>query len=112
MPAHEPDTDELLDRSAAGDGAARQSLLERHRPRLTRMVAVRLDRRLAARLDPSDVVQEALAEAAARLSAYLRERPATCDFFRLWRHRGEQLFAVVVLECGISAPPAPAPRRA
>ena len=36
------------------------------------MVAVRLDRRLAARVDPSDVVQEALAEADRRLDDYLR----------------------------------------
>jgi RNA polymerase sigma-70 factor (ECF subfamily) len=39
------------------------------------MVAMRLDRRLAPRLDPSDVVQEALADAAERLSDYLRDRP-------------------------------------
>jgi RNA polymerase sigma-70 factor (ECF subfamily) len=73
--SREPDTDELLDRTAAGDRVARGELLERHRQKLKRMVAVRLDRRLAARLDPSDVVQEALAEAARRLDDYLRERP-------------------------------------
>jgi RNA polymerase sigma-70 factor (ECF subfamily) len=39
------------------------------------MVAFRLDRRMAARVDPSDVVQEALADAARKLSAYLRDRP-------------------------------------
>ncbi len=39
------------------------------------MVAVRFDPRLAARVDPSDVVQETLAEAAAGLDRYLRERP-------------------------------------
>jgi RNA polymerase sigma-70 factor (ECF subfamily) len=39
------------------------------------MVAVRLDRRIAARVDPSDIVQEALADAARRLDDYLRERP-------------------------------------
>jgi RNA polymerase sigma-70 factor (ECF subfamily) len=70
-----PDTEQLLDRAAGGDEAARELLLERHRQKLKRMVAVRLDRRLAARLDPSDVVQEALADAARRLDAYLRERP-------------------------------------
>jgi hypothetical protein len=32
------------------------------------MVAVRLDRRVAARVDPSDVVQEALPEAALKVS--------------------------------------------
>jgi RNA polymerase sigma-70 factor (ECF subfamily) len=71
----EPDTDALLTAASQGDGPARGQLLERHRPRLRRMVAVRLDRRLAARLDPSDVVQETLAEAARRLDDYLRDPP-------------------------------------
>jgi RNA polymerase sigma-70 factor (ECF subfamily) len=39
------------------------------------MIAVRLDRRIAARVDPSDVLQETLAEAAVSLSDYLRRRP-------------------------------------
>jgi RNA polymerase sigma-70 factor (ECF subfamily) len=39
------------------------------------MVACRLDRRLAPRVDPSDVVQEVLAEASRKLDRYLRERP-------------------------------------
>ena len=67
--------DELLERAARGDPAARDALLGWHRDRLRRMVAVRLDRRLAARVDPSDVVQEALADACRQLSHYLRERP-------------------------------------
>jgi len=63
MPTAGPDTDLLFERAAAGDGAARQRLLTRHRKRLERMVTFRLDRRLAACVDPSDVVQEALARA-------------------------------------------------
>ena len=70
-----PDTEQLLEQARQGDGGARQQLLARHRERLRRMVRVHLDRRLAARVDPSDVVQEALAEAAGKLSDYLRERP-------------------------------------
>ena len=70
-----PDTQELLERSVRGDAAARQQLLARHRARLRRMVAVRLDPRLGARVDPSDVVQEALADAAVHLDDYLRDRP-------------------------------------
>src|SRR5271166_4336869 len=69
------ETDALLERAGRGDAQARQRLLERHRSRLKRMVAVRMDRRLAARLDPSDVVQEALADAARDLPEYLQSRP-------------------------------------
>src|SRR5262245_11737749 len=69
------DTDELLDLAASGDSAARQRLLTKHRDRLRKMVAYHLDRRLAARVDPSDVVQEALAKAAVELSDYLMRRP-------------------------------------
>ncbi|GAC1473848.1 MAG: hypothetical protein NVSMB9_23170 [Isosphaeraceae bacterium] len=71
----ETGTDVLLRRAALGDGQARQALLERHRGRLRRMVALRIDRRLNARIDPSDVVQEALAEAGQRLDGYLARPP-------------------------------------
>jgi RNA polymerase sigma-70 factor, ECF subfamily len=70
-----PDTDQLLASASQGDVTARNRLLERHRPRLKRMVGVRLDHRLAARVDPSDVVQEAMLEAAAQMDGYLRDRP-------------------------------------
>jgi RNA polymerase sigma-70 factor (ECF subfamily) len=69
------DTPELLERSLRGEVAARQELLIRHHGRLRRMVAMRLDQRLSARVDPSDVVQEALADAAQHLDDYLRHRP-------------------------------------
>src|SRR5262245_51694114 len=84
MTTHPPDTEELLRRAAAGDEPARQALLARHRDRLRRMVAVRLDPRLAARVDPSDVVQEALLDAAGRLDDYLRARPVA---FYPWLRR-------------------------
>jgi RNA polymerase sigma-70 factor (ECF subfamily) len=69
------ETERLIEQTRRGDAAAEQQLLTRHRERLRRMVAVRLDRRLAARVDPSDVVQEALAEAARKLPEYLRQQP-------------------------------------
>src|SRR6516164_4096210 len=69
------DTDELVEQARGGDREARQQLLVRHRDRLRQMVALRMDRRLRARVDPSDVVQEALADAAQELSDYLRHRP-------------------------------------
>src|SRR5262249_29330292 len=64
--------DELILRAAGGDGEAREVLLDRHRERLRQMIALRLDRRLAARVDPSDIVQESLADADRDLSDYLR----------------------------------------
>src|SRR6516162_696000 len=70
-----PNTEQLIEQASRGDAAAREQLLVRHRDRLRRMVQVRMDRRLAARIDPSDVVQEALADAAGKLSDYLRRRP-------------------------------------
>ena len=77
MAASQSDSDDfnLLRAAANGDDDARQRLLARHRTRLRQMVAVYLDHRLAARVDASDVVQEALADAAQGLSGYLRERP-------------------------------------
>ena len=60
------ETDALLRQAAAGDRESWGALLSRHRDRLVRMVALRLDDRLAGRLDPSDVIQEAYLEASAR----------------------------------------------
>jgi RNA polymerase sigma-70 factor (ECF subfamily) len=72
--SHEPDTGELIRRAARGDREAVDGLLARHRDRLRRMVAIRMDKRLAARVDPSDVVQEALAEASQKLPDYLQQQ--------------------------------------
>ena len=57
----------------AGDKGALNSLFDRYRDRLRRMVEIRLDTRLQARLDASDVVQEAYVEVAGRLEEYLRD---------------------------------------
>src|SRR5262249_19416648 len=57
------------------------AILEQHRPRLRRMVALRLDPRLHGRIDPSDVIQETYVEACARLAEYLQN--PTMPFF-LW----------------------------
>jgi RNA polymerase sigma-70 factor, ECF subfamily len=78
------DTDRIIERAAVGDRSARQELLVRHRGRLRQMVALRIDRRIAARVDPSDVVQDALADAARSLSDYLRNRPI--PFYPWLRH--------------------------
>jgi RNA polymerase sigma-70 factor, ECF subfamily len=64
---------DLIERARGGDRAALNALLGRHRDRLRRMVEIRLDTRLQARLDASDVVQEAYVEVAGRLEEYLRD---------------------------------------
>jgi RNA polymerase sigma-70 factor (ECF subfamily) len=75
------ETGRLLERAASGDRASLGALLMAHRARLRRMVAVRLDPRLQGRIDPSDVIQEAFAEAADRFGEYLSHPDAP---FFLW----------------------------
>jgi len=64
-----------------GDDLDLDALFAEHRPRLARMVGVRLEPGLRQRLDVDDVVQEVYAEATARLPKYV-EAPAM-PFF-LW----------------------------
>lgn len=82
---HEPDPDSgetlrLLERIRAGSPAF-DALFERHRGLLRQAVALRFDPVLRARVDPSDVVQEAHMEAFRRLPDYLARQPMP---FRLW----------------------------
>jgi hypothetical protein len=56
-----------LERAARCDQPARWGLLDRHLARLRRMVEVRIDSSLTPRIDPSDVIQESPATAAACL---------------------------------------------
>jgi RNA polymerase sigma-70 factor (ECF subfamily) len=75
------ETDRLLQRAAQGATQEWGVLLERHRKRLRRMVALRFDQRLQGRIDASDVIQEAFLEASARLPEYLQQ--PSMPFF-LW----------------------------
>ncbi len=77
MVPQDADTEALLDKARGGSQSAVEQLLARHRDRLRQMVAVRIDDRLSARIDPSDVVQETLSVAYKRLSSYLREPAIT-----------------------------------
>src|SRR5438132_970296 len=54
------ETRDLLARAKAGDAAAVDDLLARHREPLRRAVDLRIDPALARRLDASDIVQEVL----------------------------------------------------
>lgn len=75
------DEPDLLRRAAEGDEEALRALFERYRERLKRMVRLRLSRRLAGRIDDSDVVQEAYVDVSRRLDEYLKA-PSTSFF--LW----------------------------
>ena len=79
----DPEPDDLLSRASTGDKEALRLLFDGHRERLKRMVVLRLDPRLSARIDPSDVVQEALIDASKKLNDYVRDRPLP---FYPWLH--------------------------
>jgi len=59
----------------AEGGTALADLFVEHRDRLRHMVEVRLNRRVAGRVDPSDVLQETFIEASCRLGDYLDDPP-------------------------------------
>ncbi|MEZ6053784.1 MAG: sigma-70 family RNA polymerase sigma factor [Planctomycetaceae bacterium] len=74
-------TQRLLVDVGEGDDAAVNELIERHRGAIRRMVAARMDRGMAGRVDASDIVQEALIEAHRRLADYLNDGSMP---FHLW----------------------------
>jgi RNA polymerase sigma-70 factor (ECF subfamily) len=83
----------LVERFKAGDVGAAGEIFTRHRQRLRRMVEMRLDHRLQARIDPSDVIQEAFTEVVARFDKYLAD-PKLPLFLWLRLVVGERLMKV------------------
>ena len=69
------DTDNLLDRVQRGDSRATDQLFGKYRERLRCLVSIRLDQRVAARVDASDVIQDTFAKAAKRIEEYAEDRP-------------------------------------
>ena len=90
MANNSAETTRLLEQARAGDQEALNALLARHRPRLRRMVELRLDRRLQARIDASDVIQEAYVEVVTRLNEYF-SKPSYPLFLWLRLIVGERL---------------------
>jgi RNA polymerase sigma-70 factor (ECF subfamily) len=66
-------TAELLDRISCGGAEAVGELFELFRDRLWRMLVVRLDRRLASRVSPDDVLQESFLDVSRRIGEYLAD---------------------------------------
>lgn len=74
-------TQDLLLQIEEGDEDAVNRLIQRHRDAVRRMVAMRLDRGIAQRVDASDVVQDVMLEATRRMRDYLANPQMP---FHLW----------------------------
>lgn len=72
---------QLLQSAADGNQPALGELLDRYRTRLRHMVRLRMDRRVRARVDASDVIQDTFAEASRRLDDYMKNPSVT---FFVW----------------------------
>ena len=68
------ETGVIRDRLLAGDRQALAELFDQHRERLWRIVYFRLDNRMAGRVDPDDVLQDAFLDASLRLSHYSEQK--------------------------------------
>ena len=90
--ADSDETRRLLGQAQAGDRRAFEELFARHHDYLHRVIALRLDPRMRARLDASDVVQDTQLEAFRRLSDYCRRRPMP---FRLWLRKTAQELSLI-----------------
>jgi RNA polymerase sigma-70 factor, ECF subfamily len=88
---HTPgDPTDPIEQLRGGDRQALAALFERYRDRLRRMVELRIDARLRARLDASDVLQEAFLDVAHDLDAYLAD-PKLPPLLWLRLHVGRRL---------------------
>jgi RNA polymerase sigma-70 factor (ECF subfamily) len=74
-------TTRLIEQVIGGDDRAWETLLNQHRERLRRMIALRLHDSLQGRVDPSDIIQEASLDAVRRLPEYVRNPEVS---FFLW----------------------------
>ena len=100
--SQDPGEHELIRRAGEGDTAGLEGLLERYRPRLRRMIKLRLDRRLQGRVDPSDVIQEAYVEVSRGLADYLHN-PSLPFFLWLRLVTGQKLALVHRQHLGVQA---------
>jgi RNA polymerase sigma-70 factor (ECF subfamily) len=75
------ETQDLLARAAAGDRRAFDRLLARHRSGLKQFIELRMDRKMQARIDPSDIVQNTQLEVFRRLPEFVKRRAMP---FHVW----------------------------
>jgi RNA polymerase sigma-70 factor (ECF subfamily) len=81
IPADSADTQKLLAQVRAGDPQAFERLFAQYRQELRQFIELRLDPRMRARVDASDVVQETQMEVFQRLADFLERQPMP---FHLW----------------------------
>jgi RNA polymerase sigma-70 factor (ECF subfamily) len=88
---HTPsDATNLIEQLRGGDRRALAALFDRYRDQLGRMIDLRMDPRLRARLDASDVLQEAFLDLASDLDSYLAD-PKLPPLLWLRLHVGRRL---------------------
>jgi RNA polymerase sigma-70 factor (subfamily 1) len=75
------DTTAMLDRVAAGSPAALEHLLSLHRPYLKRVIEMRMEPALRARIDASDVAQETQIMITKQIEQFIKNRQTS---FRIW----------------------------
>jgi RNA polymerase sigma-70 factor (ECF subfamily) len=88
-----PSVEALLERVRNHDAEAVAEIFAHYRDRLKRMVRLRLDRRLQGRVDPSDVLQEAYLDVAARAAEYAA-KPEMPFFLWLRLITGQRLLEI------------------
>ena len=91
MNSGETDELSLIARLSEGDHQVLGELFERFRPRLRRMVELRLDSRLSGRVDVDDVLQEAFVDASKRIEHFTSD--ASRSFYVWLRLIVEQTLA-------------------
>ena len=79
MGSEPSEIDTLVAEFRAGNEGALEKLFTTVRPRLQQMVSLRIGAQLQARLDPSDVLQEAYLDAEQKIERYL-QRPTVSPF--------------------------------
>jgi|SRR4051794_31308784 RNA polymerase sigma-70 factor (ECF subfamily) len=84
------ETPQLVDQAVEGDSRAWERLMIENRAHLRPMAAIRLDRRLQGRIDPSDIIQEAFIDSARRLPDYAKD-PLIPFFIWLRQLTGQRL---------------------
>lgn len=81
-------SESLLREAVGGSASAVGRILESYRPALKQIAAARLDARLAARFDPSDIVQDVLGQASMAMPEWIRSgRPLPACLYRLVHDR-------------------------